>query len=1000
MWVRKRFHIGFTDLFHGLLSSLPTLGQGTRETLLRDLEDIWAGDVDKNPARPYPFACFSVRTAFDLFLQAHRIPQGSEVILSAITIPDMVQIIEKHGLVPIPVDIDTSSMIPKAHLLAKARSVRTKLLLATHLFGIRHDLGSFIRFAREHDLLVAEDCAQSFSGADGYRGHPDADISMFSFGSIKHASALGGALCRVKDKKILDRMRELEASYPIQKRTQYALKIVLYCLLKGVSVSNLLYALLVGILKAAGRDHDGAVTRWTRAFNNSDLLPALRQRPSEPLLRLLVRRMRQQDHNHWEVTIRKGKLADRQLGGHVQRPGIHSSSNTYWLYPVAAKNPGTLIFLLRQNGFDATCGAAQLTWVTTPDGMDPGRARELDPREARKLLMNIVYLPVYPEMPDSEIERMAAICVQHARPLEKPGIGLAWNPGVCSGPKNLREIKLEALSRHEFDLLVVGGGINGAGIARDAALRGMSVALVEQHDYASGASGNSAKLIHGGYRYLESLQFGLVAECCAARDLQLKLNGSMIEAIPFLVPLRGNRRLQHAWLRTGLWAYDICGRFRNYKRHSRISIESTATLAPGIDTTDLHGSLLYFDCRVDDARLTILNITDAERNGAVAVNHVKFLEPILNGDKGVGGALVLDRETGLYIRVAAKQLVIAAGAAADRYARLPQKVLSPTKGIHIAMAREKLPLRAAVILTSPDDGRWCYAIPFFESVIVGTTETPHQADGAETLEVSRSDVIYLLRAVQHQFPALRIHECDIHATWAGLRPLRNLKLGSNLASRILSDMRLAWINRSNLGPQIRDYSVQPDEMGILFAFGGKLTTFRNLSQMVVDEIEARRPHPESRRIDKSLSAELPLDPGIITHQARIRSLIPDENLRRHLVGRYGSGALWIHARMKTHPQEAERIIGSMEFRYAEVTWALMAESACRLEDVLVRRLGIYHRDMHQGLGCCEKVAAHMADILGEDGKWTRNELHRYASLVARSRAWMTEPQDALTEVPK
>lgn len=355
MWARKRIDIGWRDLAAGLGYCL------TRR---------------RRPAFD-DFACLSVRSGFDCLLGALNFPPGSEVMMSALTIPDMARIVEARGLVPVPVDLDIRRMAPVD--LERARTPATRVLLVAHLFGGRLDMEPLRKFAGQHGLLLVEDCAQAFDGAL----ISDADVSMYSFGPIKTATALGGAILRVRDGALRERMTALQASWPVQGRLSYALRILKYAVLKAVS-GRVVFGILVALLGGA---HDRLLNRAVRGFANG----GFRRSPSAPLLAMMARRLRTFDGARIE---RRRHLA-RRFTNHAAVAGAH------WVLPVLSDDPRRLIEQMRAAGFDATQGDSMA--VVEPP---PGRP---EATEARRALARIVYLPLYPEMTDEAMEQMARV---------------------------------------------------------------------------------------------------------------------------------------------------------------------------------------------------------------------------------------------------------------------------------------------------------------------------------------------------------------------------------------------------------------------------------------------------------------------------------------------------------------------------------------------------------------------------------------------------------------
>ncbi|MDP4174184.1 MAG: FAD-dependent oxidoreductase, partial [Bacteroidota bacterium] len=938
MWARKRLHISFKDILLGLLyCTYPKSVQKKRDEIKSDI----AGLI--SPSEKI-FVCLSVRTAFDLFLRALNLPEGSEVLISAVTIPDMVKIIKAHGLIPVPVDLDVKTLIPRIELCKRALSHKSKVLIVTHLYGSRFDISKFARFADENGLVLVEDCAQAYNGFLDYCGHPQADISMFSFGNIKFFTALGGSVSRVKDPVILDKMRIAENNYPLQKRSQYSKKLVLYFLLKALSSNRFVFSLLVKTFFKDQKSYDITLTRLTRGYAGGDLFLKIQLQPSCALLKLLYRKLRNYDPASMQMHISKGKLADTLLRNYCEKPGIDSDNCTYWLYPIVTANPIKLMHILWKNGFDATKGTSQLFCVDLPWNIEPARAQYLDPIEAKRILLNMVYIPVYKDMKDRDIIKLSNLCCEHSVKMDRH----ASND----------------LKSNTFDLLVVGGGINGAAIAREAALRKMKVLLVEKNDFASEASGNSAKLVHGGYRYLESFQLKLVMECCSARDSQMKLNQGLVKPIRFIIPLYGTSHLKSAWLDLGLWIYDVLSKFKTYRIHKRLNITSTLQLVPSISKKELTGSLVYYDCLTDDSRLSISTILDAKNNGAVVRNYVEFIKPSFNEFNKLTGAVLKDCETGEAFSVNTSHIVYAAGAMLGNLPGAPKDLIMPSKGIHIAFSNEKLKLDSALILMSPDDGRWCYCVPFHNIIIAGTTDSGFDADDPNFLRAKPEEVEYIYRAMVKCFPDANLKLEDIHCTWSGLRPLLSEDFKTDKIGKLLNNEKFHWINKSNINQKSRDYKIIHIANGITAAAGGKLTTHRNLAEKTVDFIIHNSLHKFSPSASLTDVLSLEDDPMMLS-RLDDEDFLTDE-LKSHLLSMPASKAQWIISRMRSFPKEREKLMQPFEFVLAEVSFAVLFELALHLDDLLIRRLGIFHRAEDQGLSCCKIAAERMALLLNRN----------------------------------
>jgi perosamine synthetase len=394
MWSRKRLDIAWSDLLFGVLR---VLLPPDRTTVAPRVEGLW-------PAPEQTLACLSVRSGFDLLLGAIGLPRGSEVLVSAITIRDMVRIIEHHGLVPVPVDLDPQRMAPTLEQWRRAITPAARLMLVAHLFGGRTELEPLLDLARRHGLLVVEDCAQAFAGT-GYQGHPQADASMFSFGTIKSRTALGGAILRIRDGELLARMRTLQAEYSVQGRWTYLMRLAKQSVLKALAC-RLASATVAHSCRAIGCDYDRWVNRLARGFPGDGFFVQIRRQPSAPLLAVLERRLRGYDPGRSERHVAKGKALAAMLREGVACPGAAVVPHTYWVFPILVAAPNRMIDRLARAGFDATQGQS-LCVVGPPEDRPEQRATA-----AEDILARIVFLPFYPELPLDESNRLAATVLE------------------------------------------------------------------------------------------------------------------------------------------------------------------------------------------------------------------------------------------------------------------------------------------------------------------------------------------------------------------------------------------------------------------------------------------------------------------------------------------------------------------------------------------------------------------------------------------------------------
>jgi perosamine synthetase len=380
-----RLHLDITvqDLMAGLGFCL---SRCKREEYLTKIRDYWQQKV---------LVMLSVRTAFDVLLQCLNLPSGSQVLISGVNIENMFAIVEAHSLISVGVDLDVGTLRPNLEAFKAAITPQTRLCVIAHLFGSIVPLDAYLEVCQEHQIVLVEDCAQAFAGKD-YLGHPEADVSLFSFGPIKSATALGGAVVRVREARLRLKMQELEAKYGSKSRVWYGKRLLKYGGLKLLS-QPWLYNQLLLILKQMRVDCDRVIGNLARGFANGDLLPKLRYRPPTPMLALLSRRL--QAESSYQHRIETAQQFLSWLDAAIEIPGKDSAFHSFWLVAIATNNPAQGMLWLRENGFDATQGATSL------------RSRQ-DCPTATDLLSRILYLPVSPVVPESELLRLAQLVNQ------------------------------------------------------------------------------------------------------------------------------------------------------------------------------------------------------------------------------------------------------------------------------------------------------------------------------------------------------------------------------------------------------------------------------------------------------------------------------------------------------------------------------------------------------------------------------------------------------------
>jgi glycerol-3-phosphate dehydrogenase len=494
---------------------------------------------------------------------------------------------------------------------------------------------------------------------------------------------------------------------------------------------------------------------------------------------------------------------------------------------------------------------------------------------------------------------------------------------VLTFSEQTRAASLMRMAEDRFDVLVVGGGITGVGIALDAAARGLSVALVEKDDFAAGTSGRSSRLVHGGLRYLEHGEFGLVRESLRERGILFRLAPHLVRPVPMYM-LAGDLR-GRATYRAGLTAYEVLAAGRNIGYHTSVSAGRVAEAIPGFGGRSR--GFRYFECQVDDARLTIEVARTAHAAGAVLANHARVTG--LLGDGRVTGATVTDEMTGQGFEVRAGAVVNATGIWAERVAGLASGSgglhLRPSKGVHLVFAPGAVRTTAAVVAPSAaHDGRYIFIVPWEDRVYAGTTDTPYQGD-LDTPAVGDADRDYILAAVAGLFPG--VSDRDVVASWAGLRPLLGQEDAGDTRSSDLS----------------RKHAVFTGPFGLYTITGGKLTTYRAMAEDLVDRVAAELCRQGRGGTGPCRTREIPL--GLHGPAAAAVRLARDEVRRLGLPPRTG---VRLVQRYGDDWRQAARLIGEdlilgepvadgLPVLGVEVALARSREMALTDEDVYVRR---------------------------------------------------------------
>jgi len=486
-----------------------------------------------------------------------------------------------------------------------------------------------------------------------------------------------------------------------------------------------------------------------------------------------------------------------------------------------------------------------------------------------------------------------------------------------------RSANLARMAEERFDVLVIGGGITGVGIALDAASRGFSVALVEKDDFASGTSGRSSRLIHGGLRYLEQRDFGLVRESLRERGILFRLAPHLVRPVPMY--MLADTFASRARYRLGLAGYELLAAGRNIGFHRSVTARQVREAIPGFG--GWCGGYRYFECRTDDARLTIEVARAAQAFGAVLANHTR-VEGLLGGAR-VTGATAVDQVTGQRLDIRARATVNAGGVWADRVRDLAAggtDRLLPSKGVHLVFAPEAVRTKAAVVVPSAaGDGRFIFCVPWEDRVYAGTTDTPYSGD-MDHPTVDDSDRDYIVSAVAQAFPGVTGR--DVVASWAGLRPL---------LSGTRDDARTYDLSRKHV--------VVEDPPGLFTITGGKLTTYRAMAEDLVDRICAAlgRGGPcLTRRVPIGLHGPAEQAVRLATAEVARRGLAPGAGAR--LVQRYGDDWREAVRMIGRDPGLGEPAADGLPVLNVELDLARSREMAITDEDVFVRRTRLTTRD--------------------------------------------------------
>jgi glycerol-3-phosphate dehydrogenase len=542
-----------------------------------------------------------------------------------------------------------------------------------------------------------------------------------------------------------------------------------------------------------------------------------------------------------------------------------------------------------------------------------------------------------------------------------------------------RGAMLSRQAAERFDVLVIGGGITGAGTALDAASRGLRVALVEARDLASGTSSRSSKLIHGGLRYLEQFDFKLVYEALRERDLLVsKLAPHLVKPVSFLYPLY-KKVVERPYVGAGLVLYDAMeGTRRPVPHHRHLSARGALKRAPGLSPDRLAGAMVYYDAQVDDARHTLTVARTAAAHSAVVATRVSAIGLLRDADgERVTGARVRDEESGRVFDVSAQAVVICAGVWTDLVHELAGVRagyrVRMSKGVHIVVPRAAVDASTGMILRT--DKSVLFFIPWGEHWIVGTTDTDFAGDRAEPA-VTEEDVEYILAAANRVL-ARPLTRADVVAVYAGLRPLVDPALGNG--SKPTTKLS-------------REHVVDTPVPGLASIAGGKFTTYRLMARDVVDAAVAGFGRDFGREVPGSVTDQVPLlgADGLAAVQPAAGRLAEDYGVSReaveHLLSRYGTLAVEVLELVRADAGLGRPLAEGHPYLRAEVAYAVTCEDALHVEDVLMRRTRLSIESADAGTGSAAEVAAIMGRLLGWSRRRRAAEIRRYLDLVQAEQA--------------
>jgi glycerol-3-phosphate dehydrogenase len=528
------------------------------------------------------------------------------------------------------------------------------------------------------------------------------------------------------------------------------------------------------------------------------------------------------------------------------------------------------------------------------------------------------------------------------------------------------------LQKEPFDILVIGGGITGAGIARDAAMRGFKTALIEKADFCSGTSSKTSKLIHGGFRYLENFEFSLVREALMERKILMDIAPHLVHSIQCLLPFHNHTSMSPWMVHAGLLMYDLLSFTKRISFHKMLSIKNIPKIEPSLRREGLKKIARYYDCQADDFRLTMANLQSAAQNSAVITNYVKAAD-ILQENGEIIGIKAQNEINGESFPIRSNTIANATGPWCN-YLRQTllndsQPCVRTTKGIHLVIHRKNLPINYTILGQAIQDRRFIFAVPWKQFVFLGTTDTDYDSD-PDRIPTEHQEVDYLLEAFNYYFPNVNLKYKNIISTYAGLRPL-------------------TFDEKKTTSSVTREYQIFEQPQNFFNIVGGKLTTYRTMAKEMINRISKRleKTFNISPKNSKCMTDIIPLYGGDISDYPKffedwkirlIKQNHLDPDIAEHLIETYGSH---LPEMLNYIKKSSKRFLPGLPYIWGELDYALEHEMAMALDDFLIRRTHLFSLDSKHGFYLHEEIASRLAQKLGWSNEEKRKQIEGYKAKI-------------------